>query len=100
MLIERFKMHCRPEKADQALAALAEVARASRGIDGVIHFDIGRDILDPNIFIATEVFVDRAALDRQEAIPEVHKVMGLFPELLAGEPEATIFHISSHEPAA
>ncbi|MCL4746441.1 MAG: antibiotic biosynthesis monooxygenase [Burkholderiaceae bacterium] len=100
MLIERFRIQCRPEKADQALAALVEVARASRGIDGVIHFDIGRDILDPNTFIATEVFVDRAALDRQESIPEVHKIMGLFPDLLAGDPEATIFHVSSHGPAA
>jgi quinol monooxygenase YgiN len=100
MLIERFKMQCRPEKVDQAIAALAEVARASRRVDGVVHFDIGRDILDPNTFIATEVFLDRAALDRQESLPEVYKVMGLFPDLLAGEPEATIFHVSSHEPAA
>ena len=100
MLIERFKIQCRPEKADQALATLAEVARASRGLDGVIHFDIGRDILDPCTFIATEVFADRAALDRQESLPQVHVAMALFPELLAGEPEATIFHVSSHEPAA
>ncbi|WP_137820438.1 putative quinol monooxygenase [Pseudomonas sp. 2FG] len=100
MLIERFKMQCRPEKVDQAIAALAEVARASRRLDGVVHFDIGRDILDPNTFIATEVFLDRTALDRQESLPEVHKIMGLFPDLLAGEPEATIFHVSSHEPAA
>jgi len=31
-------------------------------------------------------------------LPVVQKTMGLFGELLAAEPEATIFHVSSSEP--
>ncbi len=53
---------------------------------------------DPNAIIFTEVFEDRAALDRQKSLPEVHRVMGMFEELLAGEPEVTIFHVASSEP--
>jgi len=33
----------------------------------MIHFDIGRDLTDPDCLVATEVFGDRASLDRQEA---------------------------------
>ena len=99
MIIMRFKVKCRPEKTDQALAAFQEVVAASRPLEGVVHFDMGRDITDPDSFLALEVFADRAALDRQEALPAVQKVMGLFEGILAGEPEATIFHVSSSEPA-
>jgi hypothetical protein len=35
---------------------------------------------------------------RQEALPVVQKTMGLLEDLLADEPEATIFHVSSSEP--
>jgi hypothetical protein len=31
-------------------------------------------------------------------LPVVQKTMELLPEVLAGEPEATIFHVSSSEP--
>ncbi len=98
MIVVRFKVTCQPEKTDQALAAFREIVAASRPLDGAINFDMGRDITDPDSFIAIEVFADRAALDRQESLPVVQKTIGLLSEFLAGEPEATIFHVSSSEP--
>jgi quinol monooxygenase YgiN len=98
MIVVRFKVQCKPDKAEQARAAFEQVVAPSRALQGVVSFDIGRDVSDPDSFIATEVFEDRAALDRQEALPEVQQVIGVLPDLLAGEPEATIFHVSSSEP--
>ena len=98
MIVVRFKVQCQPEKTELAMAAFQEIVAASRGVDGVISFDMGRDIADPDSFVAIEVFQDRAALDRQESLPVVENTVGLLEELLAGEPEATIFHISSSEP--
>ena len=98
MIIGRFKVKCKPEKTDQALALFREIVAASRPLDGAIHFDMGRDITDPDSFLAFEVFADRAALDRQESLPVVQKTLGLLPEILVGEPEWTIFHVSSSEP--
>jgi len=98
MIVVRFKIQCKSEKAEQVMAALKEMTGPSRRVDGVISFDIGRDIFDQSSFIATEVFADRAALERQEALPEVAKALGILEESLVGEPEATIFHVSSSEP--
>jgi quinol monooxygenase YgiN len=98
MIVVRFRVRCRPEKIEQALAGFAAVIAPSRALDGVVSFDIGRDLADPDSIIATEVFEDRAALDRQESLPEVQNVLRLLEELLAAEPEATIFHVSSSEP--
>src|SRR3970282_1528218 len=98
MIVVRFKVKCLPEKTDQALAAFREIVAASRPLDGAIHFDMGRDITDPDSFIALEVFADRAALDPPETLPAVAQTMGLFQEILAANPEATIFHVPSSEP--
>jgi quinol monooxygenase YgiN len=98
MIVVRFKMQCRPEKTEQVKAALEEVIAPSRTLDGVINFDIGRDLADPNCFIATEVFQDRAALDLQESQQEVTDALAVLGESLVAEPEATIFHVSSSEP--
>ena len=98
MIVVRFKVKCQPDKAQQAMAAFQEVVAPSREVEGVISFDIGRDVADPDSFIAAEVFEDRAALDRQESLPVVQETLGLLGDLLASEPEATIFHVSSSEP--
>jgi quinol monooxygenase YgiN len=98
MLVVRFKVLCKPEKVEALAAGLREVIAPSRRVEGVVHFDIGRDLSDPSALIATEVFEDRAALERQEALPEVAKALELFEESLAAEPEATIFNVSSSEP--
>jgi quinol monooxygenase YgiN len=98
MIVVRFKIRCQPGKAEHALAVMEPVVAPSRALNGVISFDIGRDITDPNTVVATEVFESRAALDQQESLPEIAKVMDLLPQLLAEPPDATIFHVSSCEP--
>lgn len=98
MLIVRFRITCQPGKAEQALEVMRPVVAPSRELDGVVHFDIARDIVDADSIIATEIFDDMAALDRQNALPEVAAVMAALPGLLAAEPEATLFRVSSAEP--
>jgi quinol monooxygenase YgiN len=97
MLVVRFKITCQPGKTEHALGLLEQVVAPSRALAGTISFDVARDITDPNSIVAVEVFQDRDALDRQEAQPEVHKVLGALPDLVAAPPEATIFHVSSTE---
>lgn len=99
MIVMRFKVKCVPGKIEHALAVVGDVVAPSRALEGVLHFDIGRDIVDPDAFIATEVFTDREALDRQESLPEVAKVLDLLPQIVAAPPEATIYHVSAAEPA-
>ncbi|MFC9351477.1 putative quinol monooxygenase [Arthrobacter sp. NPDC057013] len=97
MIVVRFQVRCQPGKADEVMAVLRDVVLPSRAIDGVVSFDIGRDVTDPDVFIATEVFEDRAALDRQESLPEVARALEIFEGSLAAEPEEIIFHVSSTE---
>ena len=94
MLILRQKMHAKPEKSDELMAALAEIITPARATSGVINFDIARDLLDPDSFIATAVYDDGAALELQESLPEVGRVMAMLPESLVAPPERTIFDAS------
>lgn len=98
MIVVRFKVQSRPDRVDELRSLLAVVAAASQSVEGVVSFDIGQDVTDSNAFIATEVFDDRDALDRQESLPEVAAAMAAFEETLAAEPEATIFTVASAEP--
>lgn len=93
MIVGRFKAKCRKGKSKAALELFREIVAASRPLEGVVSFDMGRDVIDPDAFIAIEVFRDQAALDRQESLPVVKETMGLFAELLAGEPEWTAFEV-------
>jgi quinol monooxygenase YgiN len=97
VIIVRFRVECRPEKTEEIAEALRAVIAPSRALDGVISFDIARDLADPNAFIATEVYDGRTTLDRQEALPEVRAVLAMIEAAVAAEPEATIFHVSSTE---
>jgi quinol monooxygenase YgiN len=98
MILVRFKVQARPDEVEGVQRALRDVVAPSRALDGVISFDIGRDLADPNAFIATEVFEDRAALERQEALPEVANALAVLEQSLTAEPEATIFDVASSEP--
>lgn len=98
MLVVRFKATCQPDRTEAMADAMTAVARAGRTLEGVIHFDIARDLTDANALIATEVFEDRAAMEREEAIPEVAAVVQLMQSgALAGPPEWTIYEVASFE---
>ena len=94
MIILRQKMRCKHEKIDALTAALAAIIAPARQTPGVIDLDIARDLLDDDSFIATAVYEDGAALERQESLPEVHRAMAMFAEALEARPDRTIFDAS------
>jgi quinol monooxygenase YgiN len=94
MIILRQKMRAKPEKREEVMAALAEIITPARGTEGVIKLDIARDLLDADSFVATGIYEDGAALERQESAPEVHRAMAMFAESLAALPERTIYEAS------
>ncbi|MCV2489415.1 antibiotic biosynthesis monooxygenase [Geodermatophilus sp. YIM 151500] len=98
MIVVRFRVTCQPDRTDDVRRVLEDVVAPSRQVDGVVSFDIGRDVSDPDVFIATEVFDDRAALDRQESLAEVASAMSVLEKSLVGPPEATVYHVSRAEP--
>jgi quinol monooxygenase YgiN len=99
MIVLRFKVTCQPDKTEQLMSAFRDVIAPSRTLEGVVSFDIARDLTDANSFIATEVFADEAARARQESLPQVATVMGLLPDSISAPPEATVFHVSRSEAA-
>jgi quinol monooxygenase YgiN len=92
MIVLRFKVRSQPDKSGELMATLSQIVAPARATEGVISFDIARDLPDPDSFIATGVYEDRAALERQESAPEVHTAMAMFPESLVAPPERTVFN--------
>lgn len=77
MIIGRFAVQCRPDRTEEMAAAIAAVQAPSLALPGVVHFDVARSLTDPDAFVVTEVFEDRAALDRQNAQAEVAAVLDI-----------------------
>jgi quinol monooxygenase YgiN len=98
VIVVRFKVQCQSDKTDELATAMKDVVETARELPGVIHFDIARDLTDADALIATEVFEDRAAMEREEALPAVAKVVELMEAgALAAPPEWTVFDVASSE---
>jgi quinol monooxygenase YgiN len=99
VILLRIKVRCEPDRVQQALAVFTAVIEPSRALEGVIRFDVGRDLADPDSIVALEVFADDEARERQEALPQVATLWRLLPELAAEPPELTLFEVASAVPA-
>jgi quinol monooxygenase YgiN len=98
MVILRQQMRSKPERFDDVWAALAAIIPVARATPGVISLDIARELLDPDSFIATAVYDDVAAVERQESAPAVHAAMALFSDALAAPPDRK-FYDASRDPS-
>ena len=94
MVILRQQMRSKPERTDDVLAALAAIIPDARATQGVISLDVARDLLDPDSFVATGIYEDGAALERQESAPAVHRAMAMFSEALAAPPDRMVYDAS------
>ena len=94
MVILRQQMRSKPERTDDVLAALAAIIPDARATQGVISLDIARDLLDPDSFVATGIYEDGAALQRQESALAVHRAMAMFSEALAAPPDRMVYDAS------
>ena len=79
------------------MSALLPAVAASRALPGVISIDFGRDIADSDAFIATEIYEDRAALDRQLALPETEAALAALRDGIVAERHSLIHHVSRSE---
>ena len=98
MVILRQQMRSKPERTEDVYAALAAIVPGARATPGVISLDIARDLLDPDSFVATGVYDDAAAVERQESAPEVQAVLALLPDALAAPPDRK-FYDASRDPS-
>jgi quinol monooxygenase YgiN len=94
MIILRQQMRSKPERTEDVWAALAAIVPGARATPGVVSLDIARDLLDPDSFVATAVYEDAAAVERQESAPEVHAAMAIFPDALAAPPDRKFYDAS------
>jgi hypothetical protein len=92
MIVVRFRANCPPERLHDALTTLA-----GRIVQGVIHYDVGRDVTNPDTIIVTAVLPDQDELDR-EAPPELGQLKALFADFPGEPPEATIFDLAPARP--
>jgi autoinducer 2-degrading protein len=63
MLIQSVHYTFAAEDADKVEAIFRELRDASRKEEGVVSFDVGRDLENPNAFALWEEYRDKAALD-------------------------------------
>jgi quinol monooxygenase YgiN len=92
VIVVVFKVRCQPERASELRSAFAAVLERSRSLPGVMSFDVAEALDDPTAFIATEVFEDAGARERQEALPEVGAVMAILKGgALAAPPDVAVY---------
>lgn len=98
MVLVRWMVRARPGTAGDVAAVLGTLLAASRQVAGVVHFDITQSLDDPDVFVATEVFDDRRALDAQEALPEVEEALRYLERDAEAKMEATLYPVTNASP--
>ncbi|TKX55629.1 antibiotic biosynthesis monooxygenase [Halorubrum sp. SP3] len=84
-----------PEKRDEALDLIADLAEKSRAEPGMIDYRPATDVDDPNVVRFFEQYEDEAAFEAHSQTEHFQEFEAALPDLLAGEPEVTRFEVDS-----
>jgi quinol monooxygenase YgiN len=92
MIVVRFKVQSQPEKTEQVVAAFEEViAPAAQSMPS--SASTSPETSSTPTRSSPPRFEDRAALDRQESLPEVKNTLAALEQSLTAEPDATVFRV-------
>lgn len=84
-----------PEKRDEALDLIADLAEKSRAEPGMIDYRPAVDVDDTNVVRFFERYEDEAAFEAHTQTEHFQEFEAALPDLLAGEPEITHFEVDS-----
>jgi quinol monooxygenase YgiN len=84
-----------PEKRDEALDLIADLAEKSRAEPGMIDDRPATDVDDPNVGRFFEQYEDEAAFEAHSQTDHFQEFEAALSDLLAGEPEVTRFEVDS-----
>lgn len=84
-----------PDKRDEALEMISELAEKSRAEPGMIDYRPALDVDDPNVVRFFERYEDAAAFEAHSQTEHFREFEAALPDLLAGEPEITKFEVDS-----
>ena len=84
-----------PEKRDEALGLIADLAENSRAEPGMIDYRPATDVDDPNVIRFFEQYEDEAAFEAHSQTDHFQEFEAALLDPLAGEPEVTRFEVDS-----
>ncbi|RKD89097.1 putative quinol monooxygenase [Halopiger aswanensis] len=87
-----------PDRRDDALELVADLAERSREEDGVVDYRVTTDVEDPNVFRIFERYEDEAAFGAHAETDHFEAFEEALPDLLSGDPEVTRFDVESASP--
>jgi quinol monooxygenase YgiN len=94
MLIIHATMELDPDRRDEALDVIADLAAASRDEPGIIDYRVAEDIDSPGTLRFVERYENREALATHQETEHYRAFDGRRDELLAGEADVVLFEVS------
>ena len=84
MIVVRARVPVKPDRREAALDAVADLAAATREEDGVLGYEAGVALDDPNVVTFFERYEDEAALDAHAETDHYREWLDALPEFLDG----------------
>jgi len=95
MLMTKAEIPINPEKREEAIELVTDVAEKARQESGIIEYRVAVDVEDENHITFVEQYEDEEALDTHMQQEHTQRLLEGLPEILGGEPEAHRFEVES-----
>ena len=98
MLVMRGKVVVKPEAREAFVEAVQKLVAVSREGEGVLHYDVGESITEPNTFVSLEVYQDEEAARRNEQTSAWAEAVPVIQRSLAEAPSGEAYTVQEARP--
>lgn len=84
-------LRARPGKEEELKDLLTTLVGYTRTEMGCISYDLNRQQDDPSVFVMTEYWTGRSALDQHNSMPYMREFAAAAPALVATPPEIRLY---------